>query len=447
MYDLLIISPEEFKEQTIPLVKHKNNIGIKTKIITTNEVYDHIYWKGRDKAEKIKYFIKEAYEYWGIKYVLLMGGRKGQLPKEEWWVPVRYSYLNRNYENYPEGKFLTDLYFADLYYQNGSFSSWDDNKNGIFGEWLKDGIAVDRPDLHPDVYVGRLSCRNNRDVKIAVNKIINYETANIYESWFKKMIVVAGDTYPNKTPGFIDGEVHTQKALDNMTGFEPVKLWVSNGNLKNWIDIVKAFNKGAGFVFFSGHGGPHLWNTFFPDTSSKNAIIYLRHMSLFFNKNKLPVIVSSSGCFNNMFNVSLGHSEWVYIPLPSFIPKITEILFNQWISTLPLNIPYCWGEKLVFNPHGGGISVIASTAFSYESSDILTKEGGCEWLDIYFFEQYGKNNYRYLGECWGKTVDAFLQNFTINYDDDSSTGSALILKNLEQWLLLGDPSLKIGGYN
>jgi len=52
-----------------------------------------------------------------------------------------------------------------------------------------------------------------------------------------------------------------------------------------------------------------------------------------------------------------------------------------------------------------------------------------------------------LGDCWKGAVYSFLQNFSINWSDSSKTGDALIAKNCEQWLLMGDPSLKIGGYN
>ena len=72
--------------------------------------------------------------------------------------------------------------------------------------------------------------------------------------------------------------------------------------------------------------------------------------------------------------------------------------------------------------------------------------GGIEWLDIHFFEQYGINGADILGKCWMDTVDGFLQNHSINWSDTSDTGDALIVKNVQQWALIGDPSLKIGGY-
>ena len=198
-YDLLIIAPQMFSKYLLPLVSHKNEHDMKTILVEVKDVYHQMFWHGRDQAEKIKYFIKKAFETWHIKYVLLVGGRKDQSPCETWWIPVRYSHLDRKYEPHVERKFISDLYFADIYDENGNFSSWDTNGNGIYGEWPEDKPADDIADLYPDVYVGRLTCRNAFEVRVIVKKIINYETAKYSGSWFKRMVVVAGDTYPDKT--------------------------------------------------------------------------------------------------------------------------------------------------------------------------------------------------------------------------------------------------------
>ena len=427
-YDLIIITPEKFVRYLTPLVEHKNSHGIKTNLIKVEDIYIQESLDGRDNAEKIKFFIKDAKEKWDIKYVLLAGGRKNQLEEETWWVPVRYTYLDRNYGSHPERKFLTDLYFADIYDKNGNFSSWDDDNDGFFGEWPQNESATDIPDLYPDVCVGRLPFRNVFEVKWVVNKIIRYENGNPLEAWFNKIAVVAGDTYPNKTD-YIDGEVYTQEALNLMPDFEHIKLWTSDGSLKNWFEIVNTINKGCGFVFFSGHGGPNTWGTHPPNDSATWINFKIKNMLFLINGDKLPVVLTASGCFISMFNVSLGHTEWVYF------------------RGIKYNIPRCWSWTLVRKPFGGSIAVIGSTAFSYESSDINSGVGGCEQLDIKFFEQYGQKKITILGECWKGAIDSFLQNFTINWSDKSKTGDALIAKNCEQWLLIGDPSLKIGGYN
>ncbi|MBE3140265.1 MAG: hypothetical protein IMZ53_06750, partial [Thermoplasmata archaeon] len=69
-YNLLIVAPKHFIRYLGPLVHHKNKIGIKTILVDIEEVYHQMYWEGRDQAEKLKYFIKNAKEYWDISYVL-----------------------------------------------------------------------------------------------------------------------------------------------------------------------------------------------------------------------------------------------------------------------------------------------------------------------------------------------------------------------------------------
>ncbi len=204
-YKLVIISPPEFSDALQPLVEHKNSIGVPTILKTTEEIYAD--YNGRDEAEKIKYFIKDAIEQWGIEYVLLVGGLKSKIyakPRDNqnagikgWYVPVRYS--NWKYWQGDDPGFITDLYYADIYkYEDGkpTFDDWDSNGNGIFAEWSE--LRKDNLDLYPDVYVGRLACRNEEEVTDMVNKIIAYET-NEKSDWFYKMIGITGD-------GFLDQE-------------------------------------------------------------------------------------------------------------------------------------------------------------------------------------------------------------------------------------------------
>jgi hypothetical protein len=423
-YDLLIVTPRQFRLTLQPLVAHKNKIGIRTILVTTDTVYQQTYWQGRDQAEQLKYYIKNAIEAWGIHYVLLIGGRKNQGPTEQWWIPVRYSHLDRPYETYPETKFLTDLYFADIYNTNGTFSSWDDNQNGIFAEWPVNSTALDRPNLTPDISLGRIPCTNTNELRIIIRKIIQYENKPKQNtSWFNTMIVAAGDTYPGRTP-YYDGEIYTQQGLNLMTGFTPVQLYTSTGTLKNGRDIVRAINKGAGFVWLSGHGNPKVWGTHPPNDNNTWINLRMRQLVSLHNHKKLPVLITGSGCFNSMFNVSLrSHSPWVFgIP-----------------------VGYCISYAFMVQPDGGSIATIGSTAFSYESPDISLGYGGIEWLDRQFFAEYAVNHTTILGDTWAAAVTSVINHCPIDYNDASSNGAALVAKNIQQWILFGDPSLQIGG--
>ena len=188
VYDLLIITPEKFTENLQPLKEHKEDYNIKTKIVTLEQAYERTCWEGRDKPEKIKYFIKKAYETWGIKYVMLIGSHN--------LLPVRYVHNQDIRGGYYEPYYISELYYADLYDSEGNFSTWDLDNDAIFGEWKDDNVSTEAEDknidLRPDVYLGRLACRNNYEVKIMVNKIITYETQTYCTDWSKRFVVVAG---------------------------------------------------------------------------------------------------------------------------------------------------------------------------------------------------------------------------------------------------------------
>ncbi|HEC89213.1 MAG TPA: hypothetical protein ENI44_01370, partial [Thermoplasmatales archaeon] len=257
-YDLLIISYDDFTDILTPLVNHKNSIGVTTKIVSLSDIYSGTYFpiQGRDDAEKIKYFIKNAREEWGIKYVLLVGNY--------WRIPVRYSHLETDKgTKFEELSFVSDLYYADLYDSNGGFSSWDTDNDGVYGEWPYLMGMKDNVDMAPDVYIGRLACTSRYEVETMVDKIITYENTTYGSRWFHRIVTVGGDTFDKNWENGTDydeGEVANEKAIEYMNGFTPIRIWASLGNLATE-NIVKEISKGCGFAYFVGHGNPRSWAT------------------------------------------------------------------------------------------------------------------------------------------------------------------------------------------
>ncbi|MGC9308120.1 MAG: C25 family cysteine peptidase, partial [Thermoplasmatota archaeon] len=135
-YDMVVIAPALFSDALQPLIDHKNSHGIETFLQTTDAIYDA--YEGRDRAEQVKYYIKDAIEQHNVTYVLLVGGRVGQRFKT--YVPMRYANVD---DDYTHKQILSDLYFADIYRENGDFEDWDENGNGVFAEWTGNGMAPD----------------------------------------------------------------------------------------------------------------------------------------------------------------------------------------------------------------------------------------------------------------------------------------------------------------
>ncbi len=428
IYELLVISPPEFIDELQPLVCHKCHMGIPTRLVTLNEIYHQMYWYGRDQPEKIKYYIKTAIEEWGIKYVLLVGGKKGQLPS--WHVPVRYIHMENDWES----EILSDLYYADIYDAQGNFSTWDSDFDGKYAEWCQGEIPEDIDiDLTPDIAVGRLPCRNKQEVRIMVDKIISYETKTYDQPWFNIMVVAAGDTYPEKNnpkwKGY-EGEYYGDCALQNMTGFEPVRLYTSEGSLTGFTDVKKNVDKGCGFLYFVGHGSPKQWGNNRPNGTGFVYGLSTTNVHKLSNKDKYPVCVLS-GCHNLQFDVNIFRN------------------FNKTLRYRQEGIFECLGWRLTRVINGGSIATLGATALGFTKEDKVAFKGGINEIEVAFFKQYGVHGKQILGDAWMAAVTWYTKTYPITWmscDPDDLSDAWIDVQVPATWILFGDPTLRIGGY-
>ncbi|MCD4664416.1 MAG: hypothetical protein K8R68_04030 [Bacteroidales bacterium] len=448
-YDMVIIAPEIFSVEIQTLIDHKNSVGIQTFLKTTEEIY--LEYNGRDKPEQIKYFIKDAIESKKINYVLLIGGEDK--------LPVRYSYSNNGSIYHDAELFISDLYYADVYDENGSFCSWDFNNNNRFGEtkyiefpgdiWGKESISIDldKLDLYPDVHIGRLLCNNNSDVNIVVNKIKEYEEKKAGESWFNNILLIGGNTFPNfyiifekflmkklsleynETRAW-EGEYMCTKIEELMSNFNAIKLFGSLlWNPKKLLmdeylfpsvdNVNNVINNGVGFLFYSGHGSPTGFANYFPFIRNDNFVLpypngyWIPEISNLINKEKLPITMlhgCSMGDFSNISGVSS---------------------------------PIAW--ELVKHENGGAIACFANSNPSHPGVGTGVSEtcDGCLFLGLFKAYNRGIDT---VGELLTFTINDYLKNvFSVLKEKEP----AMLFNHyyhLEMFTLFGDPSLKIGGY-
>lgn len=440
-YDMVIIAPSKFSDALQPLIEHKNKHGVNTTLKTTEDIYTE--YNGTDKPEQIKYFIKDAVDTWHITYVLLVGGMKSYLfgtPQDDtnqgsksWYVPVRYCNLDDGYEK----GYISDLYYADIYDSEGNFSSWDSNQNGIFGEWTN--TSKDIIDLYPDVYLGRLACTNTYEVKLMVDKIITYESTPAAPSWFKKIVVVGGENWDDNETNYLEGELMCNKTLSYMPEFTPVKIYASNkehgGLVPNAKDIVTTITQGCGFLYFAGFGNTKTWSTHWPGNFSINnwtGGINNQNIAKLKNNEKLPICIASGNSLSQ-FNVTILKSIFDRYGMHTYQPCLQ-----------------CWSWRLTRKINGGSIATIGDTGATYgmmgETGDIngdgINEPDCIERLSGYmapqFFKTYNESH-ALLGAVFGETIKRYLDTFPGMNDQGDC-------KIIEEWTLLGDPSLMIGGY-
>jgi hypothetical protein len=393
---LLIIAPEEFADALQPLVDHKNQNNIPTTLKTTEWIADHS--TGRDLPEQIKYAIKDEIETNAITSVLLVGG----VDK----LPIRRSYVML--WNWDE-EVITDLYYSDIYDGSGAFSSWDTNNNDKFGE------SSDHVDLFPDVHLGRLACDSLQDVTIVVDKIIHYETETYGSDWFNTMIYIGGNTFPG-SPGN-DGEEINQIIMNILPQFSPDIIWTSKGNF-NRRSISGAITAGAGFLDYSGHGFEFGMGTY-PPIGTKMKYYYTAYIKDTQNGYKLPII---------FFDACLT-AKIDYV-LQDLLDYRAYFVFNLLAKILKVNTSQrepCYAWAFVNHENGGAIATIGATRTAFGGVD-----DGAGKMSIEFFSAY--NTSQYLGEMMTRMQNGYLTD--VSGDDFT----------VEEFILLGDPTLKIGGY-
>lgn len=427
-YDFLIITPSEFIDGLNPLLEHKFQHGISAKIIDVNDIYQGKFFPvvGRDYPEEIKYFLKDAYEQWGVEYVMLVGS------KDE--IPVRYVDLC-NWDNHYEC--ISELYYADLFDSKGDFCSWDSDNDNVFGGQDMDGM-IDEVDFYPDLAIGRILCKTLDEVNIVVDKIIDYENNANGESWFNNVVLCGGDDARLglrekmfeewfKRPAEIvwEGEYLGDAVEDIMIGFNPVKVYAtgllkSESKFLSSNNINEAINQGAGFVMFIGHGNydkaiktnfPMIKFLWLPFPGGYTTI----HSRKLQNQEKLPVVIFG-GCNSGDFHAG--------------------------------NSPIAW--EFIKNQYGGAIACFAATTGSIMFMSSLVTEAYTPHLILNIFRFYQQGIVT-IGDIWQNSIKAYLddeeawqlgvQFSLLNWHNDLA--NYLVM---EEWTLFGDPTLKIGGY-
>lgn len=222
--------------------------------------------------------------------------------------------------------------------------------------------------------------------------------------------------------------------------FEKTYLFSSNGLWTGQKEVIDTISQGAGFVFFSGHGSPSVWANHYPGVPGNRANGDLKGLSAvqiglpifpmdtITNDYKNPVVVVG-GCHNSMFNVSI-------------IPTLLDRKNQHSTHSYGTPVAECWSERFVNLPKIGAIATMGNTGYGYGILNEFCTTGGLDnYITTEFFVQYGTDGHHILGQAYAGTLTEYISHFKAEGWDDAHQ------KTVEQWVLLGDPSLLLGGYS
>lgn len=365
--DYLLITGEDFSEAVTPLVGILEARSYTVEVLTVEEIDG--YWSGSDTQEDIRNCIRSYALNHGTAYVLLAG--------DEEVIPARDVYMEC--EGYVESA-PCDLYYSDI------DGSWDDNGNGIYGEW------EDSLDMYADVILGRLLFSTNEEAEAIVSKYLEYDSAS-ESDWYRQAVLCGAQLFPEI--GYTGEKGCELMAQEFPNTFYLTKAYQSAGG--DYPDTYfPVLYSGAGWNHYAGHGNDRgvYW------AGNGEPIMSVSRMSGFANPGQYG-IHSSIGCHTGDF------------------------------TDPGTNLP----DTLLTLPNGGGIACLFNTTWGWEG--FWPEIGSSERLCLYTVQQVYVQKASTLGLAYTTAKDIEIPHMTGPYDR--------VMQSVLAYSAFMDPALEVLG--
>jgi hypothetical protein len=269
---------------------HRQNIGLTTLAVTTEQVY-HEFASGSPDPSAIRNFIKMFYDRAGAdttkrpRYLLLFGD-------------ASYDYLNRINGN---------TNFVPCYESEASLDPLSTYTSDDFFGFLDDNENINRsfPVNLLDIGIGRIPAKTAQEAKAVVDKIVRYYAKESFGAWRNDITVVADDEDNNIH--LDDAEFHSNVIQQN-NRFNVSKIYLdafrqqSGSGGSRYPEANQAINNKifAGTLIwnYSGHGGSR--------RLAEEAILEQDMVNSWSNTNKLPLFITATCDFAPYDNPSVN---------------------------------------------------------------------------------------------------------------------------------------------
>jgi len=160
--EYVIISPTNaaMMQEWQRLADWKTACGIPAVVVTTDWINEN-YSGGSDLSERIRYFLRDSYLNWDLKWALIGGDVS--------LIPTRFA---RSWAFNGASEEGTDV--ACDYYYSCLDGAWDEDEDGVFGESNRYDNIGDEVDFSPEIQVGRVSARDADDIHAFLEKYFVY---------------------------------------------------------------------------------------------------------------------------------------------------------------------------------------------------------------------------------------------------------------------------------
>lgn len=280
--NLLIISPEKFKEQALRLADfRRTNDGLTVQVATTEEVFNE-FASGQPDVSAIRDFTKYLYDRQPqtLRYLLLFGDAKYDAKNR--LLSVTSSQLNDYVPVYESRESLTPLYS----YSSDDYFGFLENTEGI---WSEDYAG----DHSLDIGIGRLPIKNITEAQIIVDKLIRYTSPEALGDWRQKINFVADDGDGNIHQA--DADYLAQSVNSQYPAYHVNKIFLdaytqttdgSGQKAPSVNDAIRRSLDKSLIINYTGHGGESGW--------AEEQILTRADILSWNNFNRLPLLVTAT---------------------------------------------------------------------------------------------------------------------------------------------------------
>ena len=343
--DIIYVGTRELLDAITPLAYFREQEGFSVKLVDIEEIY-HSFGGGQVGPQCIKEFIEYVQSNWGqpvSQYLILVGdgtydpqGKISNVPRNS--LPIKL--LRGQYWDYASDNWFTDSALA----------------------------------------VGRIPGNTHQEVTNYVNKVLAYESGEIYPTEESgDRVVLAAD----KLSDFGQQSLKLKELIGQSNSGVLVETLQRDelGDTDFRQQILDSFENGAAIVHYLGHGAENMWagNNIFTTEDAAHL------------QNRVTPLVVAMDCLNAFF-----YGE------------------DQREKSL--------GEVLIFNPNGGAIAFWGSTSLTSPSVQVQFQN--------LFYELLVKNPGMRIGDA-------------IKLVKQGKGDSSSYQEVVNSWTLLGDPLIKI----
>jgi hypothetical protein len=396
-FNYVIITKDNLFSAFDSLINWKNSIGFSARCVSVDSIIAQ--YPGSETPDRIRNFLIDKYDEWGIQYVLI-GGNVDLIPMKICFPDPEHEYDTP-----------TDYYYAELN------DDWDSDNDGYYGEYDQDSIG-----FTPEVIVGRFPHNTLTDLSTIVSKTVKFEQD--IGSWkHNALLLGAFSNFANENGSgwpSCDGAVLMENMKDSLlSGWTCMRLYEDEGVCPSqWpheqslteSNVVAEWSSGQYAVTnWSGHG-------------------------------------NSSGAYRKIWEYDDGDSipEWNEIGSEAFMfisdpPSLNDdyasIVFAASCSNAASDDNLA--RELIFN---GASGIVAATSYGwYTPGWEDPSDGNIMSLDYYFYSYLIAEN-----QSVGQAIFSAKMFYFLNlYFPDPWGGDPewTCQQNMLDYVLFGDPSL------